>query len=140
MNGEDTTPASAKLTEAGDGVGRRRRADHASTLLVRTADVGRIADGNLLSADLDDRPLDYASNGTVRSWARWALWPRERPGTAGTAVMKDIAPNGAGHPGGPCPPMQPGGAHEGKMPGWMRRDERPGGTFVTTPTPVPMRA
>ena len=80
MDGEDTTPASAKLTEAGDGVDCRRRTDHASTSLVRTADVGRIASGDSLSADVDGRPLGYGAEGTERFKARWALWPREQPG------------------------------------------------------------
>ena len=50
------------------------------TSLARTADVGRIAIGDLLSADVDGRPLGYGAVGTERFKARWALWPRERPG------------------------------------------------------------
>ena len=79
MDGEDTTPASAKLTEAGDGVDCRRRADPSASL-VRTAGVSRIASGDSLSADVDGRPLGYGAEGTERFKARWALWPRERPG------------------------------------------------------------
>ena len=111
MDGEDTAAASAKLTEAGDGVEGRRRADHASTSLVRRADVDVIANGDLWLADVGCRPFrlwcrgDGALSGAMGSMAL---------GTAGTAVRKDVAAKGASPPVEPCPPMQPGGAHEGK--------------------------
>ena len=79
MDGEDTAAASAKLTEAGDGVEGRRRADHASTSLVRRAKVDVIAKGDLWSADVDGRLFGYGAERTVRSQARWAQWPWERP-------------------------------------------------------------
>ena len=49
------------------------------TSLARTADVGRIAIGDLLSADVDGRPFGHGAEETERSQARWAQWPRERP-------------------------------------------------------------